>query len=71
VITDLVMREREGLETMMKLRKSHPELPVVAISGAFGAHFLRSASLLGAKATLAKPFSAEDLLNVVQRVLGS
>lgn len=71
VITDLVMREREGLETMMRLRKSHPELPVVAISGAFGGHFLRSASLLGARATLAKPFSGEDLLNVVRDILGS
>jgi CheY-like chemotaxis protein len=71
VITDLVMREREGLETMMKLKKSHPELPVIAISGAFGGHFLRSASLLGARATLAKPFSGEDLLNVVRTVLGS
>jgi two-component system cell cycle sensor histidine kinase/response regulator CckA len=70
VITDLVMREREGLETMMKLRESHPELPVVAISGAFGGHFLRSASLLGARATLAKPFSGEDLVNVVRMVLG-
>ena len=71
VITDLVMREREGLETMMRLRKSHPELPVVAISGAFGGHFLRSASLLGARATLAKPFSGEDLLNLVRHILGS
>ena len=71
VITDLVMREREGLETMMRLKKSHPDLPVVAISGAFGGHFLRSAALLGARATLAKPFSGEDLLNVVRTVLGS
>jgi len=71
VITDLVMREREGLETMMRLRKSHPDLPVVAISGAFGGHFLRSAAMLGARATLAKPFSGEDLLNVVKNVFGS
>jgi two-component system, cell cycle sensor histidine kinase and response regulator CckA len=71
VITDLVMREREGLETMMRLKKSHPQLPVVAISGAFGGHFLRSAVLLGVRATLAKPFSSEDLLNVVRMVLGS
>jgi CheY-like chemotaxis protein len=50
VITDVVMREREWLETMMRLKKSNPELPVVAISGAFGGHFLRSAALLGARA---------------------
>jgi DNA-binding response OmpR family regulator len=71
VITDLVMREREGLETMMHLRKSHPTLPVVVISGAFSGHFLRSASMMGARATLAKPFSGEDLLTTVETVLGS
>ncbi len=69
VITDLVMREREGLETMMDLQKSHPKLPVIVMSGAFGGHFLRNASMLGASATLAKPFSGEDLLNAVRTVL--
>jgi DNA-binding response OmpR family regulator len=71
VITDLVMREREGLETMMRLRESHPALPVIAVSGAFGGHFLRSATILGARATLLKPFSGEDLLSAVRKVLGS
>jgi CheY-like chemotaxis protein len=70
VITDLVMPGREGLETIIELKKSHPELPVIAISGAFGGHFLRSAALLGARATLTKPFSGEDLVNVVRMVLG-
>jgi two-component system cell cycle sensor histidine kinase/response regulator CckA len=69
VITDLVMREREGLELMIELRKSHPDLPVIAISGAFGGHFLRSAAMLGARVTLAKPFSGEDLLSAVRTVL--
>ena len=70
MIIDLVMPEREGLDTMMRLRESHPALLIVAISGAFGGRFLHSASMLGARATLAKPFSAEDLLNVVRTVLG-
>jgi hypothetical protein len=71
VITDLVMRECEGLETMARLRKSHPGLPVIAMSGAFGGHFLKSAAILGARATLAKPFSRADLLTAVRTVLGS
>jgi len=69
-ILDLVMPEREGLDTMMRLRESHPDLPVVAISGAFGGRFLHSASMLGARATLSKPFSGEDLLHAVRTVLG-
>jgi CheY-like chemotaxis protein len=70
VITDLVMRDREGLDTMMHLKKSHPDLPVIAVSGAFGGHYLTSAKALGARATLLKPFSGEDLLRAVRAVLG-
>ena len=55
--------EPEGLQ--------HPALPVVAISGAFGGHFLRSASTLGARAALAKPFSGDDLLAAVRVALGT
>jgi CheY-like chemotaxis protein len=69
VITDLVMPEREGLETIMTLRKRHRSLPIIAISGAFGGHFLKSAATLGAHATLPKPFSAEELLEAVRAVL--
>jgi DNA-binding response OmpR family regulator len=70
MIIDLVMPEREGLDTMMRLRESHPDLPIVAMSGAFGGRFLHSASMLGARATLSKPFSGEDLLHAVRTVLG-
>jgi DNA-binding response OmpR family regulator/nitrogen-specific signal transduction histidine kinase len=70
VITDLVMPEREGLETIMRLRKSHPWLPVIAISGAFGGHFLKGASTLGACAALSKPFSGDELLAAVRGALG-
>ena len=69
VITDLVMPEREGLETIMRLRKSYPSLPIIAISGAFGGHFLKGAATLGARATLPKPFSGEELLTAVRVVL--
>jgi DNA-binding response OmpR family regulator len=69
VIADLVMPEREGLETIVTLRKRHRSLPIIAISGAFGGHFLKSAATLGAHATLPKPFSAEELLEAVRAVL--
>jgi two-component system, cell cycle sensor histidine kinase and response regulator CckA len=70
VITDLVMPGREGLATIMALRKSHPSLPVIAISGAFGGYFLKAATTLGARASLPKPFTREQLLEAVRAVLG-
>ena len=70
VLCDLVMPEKEGLETIQQLRQTHPSMKVVAVSGAFGGSFLRAARLLGASATLPKPVSAEDLVKTVRDVLG-
>ena len=69
VITDLVMPEQEGLETVQRLRAERPGLPVIAISGAFGGSFLKSARRFGATATLAKPIDPEELLRVVREAL--
>jgi CheY-like chemotaxis protein len=36
VITDLLMPEKEGIETIQELREGFPEIPIVAVSGAGG-----------------------------------
>jgi CheY-like chemotaxis protein len=69
VVTDLVMPEMEGLEMIQSIRKERPEVKIIAMSGMFGGQFLRSARLLGAHATLVKPFQPRDLLEAVRRVL--
>jgi CheY-like chemotaxis protein/two-component sensor histidine kinase len=69
VITDLYMPEREGLETIRELVAARPGLPIIAISGE-GRDLLPVAKLLGAHATVAKPFRAEDLLRAVRETLG-
>jgi DNA-binding response OmpR family regulator len=70
VVLDLVMPEMEGAETVMELRRLRPSLPVLAISGVVGADFyLQAARLLGAGATLRKPFTARDLLGHVDALL--
>jgi len=69
VITDLVMPEQEGIETIQALRRDVPDVRVIAISGAFGGQFLKTAQLLGADAVLSKPVSAELLLARVAEVL--
>ena len=33
IITDIIMPEMEGVETMLALRRTDPELPIIAISG--------------------------------------
>lgn len=73
VITDLIMPEKEGIETIQELRRRRPALKIIAMSGGGrgnAADYLPLAGLLGASRTLAKPFSHEDLARAVQEVLG-
>jgi len=72
VITDLIMPDKEGIETIVELRRDFPHVKIIAISG--GARcgtldFLPLAKRLGASSTLAKPFEREQLLETVHHVL--
>ena len=69
ILTDLIMPEQEGVETIAKVRKDHPAVRIIAMSGAAGSPYLRVAELMGAEAVLQKPFGAEELLQIVQKVL--
>lgn len=65
VITDIIMPEREGIETLMAIKAECPDAKVLAISGGGrvgAAEFLNLALRLGADAALAKPFRSADLI---------
>mgnify|MGYP000499714444 CR=1 FL=1 len=72
VITDLVMPEQEGIETIAQLRREQPSLPIIAISGglARSALYLTIAAQIGAQHTLAKPFAIAELLGAIDTALG-
>ena len=71
VITDLVMPEKDGIEIVTELRKTQPDLAIIAMSGqsSHSPLYLGMAKKLGARRTLAKPFSVETLLTTVKEVL--
>jgi CheY-like chemotaxis protein len=69
VITDLVMPNQEGIETIRAIREQFPGVRILAISGAFGGKFLRMAKLLGADATLMKPIPPDQLYTTVAELL--
>jgi len=74
VITDIIMPEKEGLETILELKKNVPEVKIIAISGGGRSHpgdYLLTAKYFGADKTLAKPFSKSELLNSIVEVLKS
>jgi CheY-like chemotaxis protein len=72
VITDLFMPRQDGIETIQQLRTEFPDARILAVSGgAFaGAEGpLTDARLLGANATLAKPFARDELLRQVSALI--
>ncbi len=69
VLTDLIMPEVEGIETITAMRRQWPGLGIVAISGAGEGCYLRAARLLGACETVCKPFSTATIVGIVERLL--
>jgi DNA-binding response OmpR family regulator len=70
LITDLVMRGMEGIETIRRFRNEFTGIPVIAISGnSSQGNLLEMAVRLGALRTLAKPFLPQELLEIVKAVL--
>lgn len=72
VIADIVMPEKDGLETIMQLRTNHPDLKVIAISGGSrigNTDFLAMAEKLGASETFYKPLDNAILLEAIDRCL--
>lgn len=64
VITDVVMDNGEGVETIRQLHELVPELPVIAISA--HAPYLQAMKMLGAANVLSKPFRMAELVKVLR-----
>ena len=72
IITDLIMPEKEGIETIMELRRDSQDVKIIAMSGGGKIDpntYLQIAKTVGAVKTLAKPIRIEELLKTVQEVL--
>ena len=72
VIVDMVMPDKDGLETLMEIRRGFPSARVVAMSGAPRADVMDPLSValkLGAVASLSKPFNPKDLVHFVRATL--
>lgn len=72
VITDILMPEQEGIQTIQQLLQHNPTIMIIAISGGIpqaNTDFLDAALLFGAQQTLRKPFRQQELLDAVETVL--
>ena len=72
VITDIVMPDKEGIETIMEIRRMAPSIKIIAISGGGRIRadsYLDLARKLGATETFPKPVDRKKLLETIDKVL--
>lgn len=71
ILTDMLMPDRDGVETILALRRRYPRLRIIAMSGGGtrGDLDLGVAKKLGVSATLAKPYEPERLLSLITEII--
>jgi DNA-binding NtrC family response regulator len=72
VITDIIMPDKEGIETITDLKRQDPEAKIIAISGGGRNQpedYLLLAQKLGARFTFKKPVDRQRLLSAIKDCL--
>jgi two-component system response regulator (stage 0 sporulation protein F) len=74
IITDVIMPEKGGLETMMELRRDFPDINIIIMSGKVQTKsdvFKSMTRQFGVKYVFQKPFDTQELLARVQELVPS
>lgn len=72
IVTDIIMPDKEGLESIMDYKQLNPDVKIIAISGGarIGPHtYLKMAEKFGARRVFSKPFRNKELLDAVEQLL--
>jgi two-component system response regulator HydG len=69
VVSDVVMEGMNGLELLDRVKRTHPSLPFVVITGAGGVHQAVEAIKRGAFEYLLKPCNVDDLMKAIDLAL--
>lgn len=74
IITDIIMPEMEGLETIKEIRRISPQAKIIAISGGGRIapyNYLSMAGKMGANLTFDKPLDPGSIVDGVWKLLGT
>ena len=75
VIIDIIMPNKEGIETIDELIKEYPDMKIIAISGGGlrleAGQYLDLALKIGVKAALKKPFKREEIVNLANEIISN
>ncbi len=74
IITDIIMPEKEGLETILEIKQKKPDSKIIAISGggrSSAGSYLKTAEYFGALKAFQKPFNKNEFIEAVQNIVGA
>src|ERR1700720_612940 len=74
VITDIIMPEQEGIQTITEMRAAKPDAKIIAVSGGGrvgNTDFLPIARDVGAMDVVPKPFDSDEFVAIVENCLSS
>ena len=72
VITDIIMPEKEGMETILELKRVNPEVRIIAISGGGRStpeDYLNIAEYFGAVKSFMKPFDMNEFIETLDHLV--
>ncbi len=74
LLTDIIMPEMEGIQTVIEFRKLYPDIKIISMSGGgriSPEQYLLMSTRLGAQKAFAKPFKTSELLAAVEELLNT
>lgn len=71
VLMDMMMPSMDGPTTIRTLQKLNPQVKIIAVSGLDSSDKVNAAISAGAKAFLSKPYTAQELLKIINSVLNA
>ena len=72
VVTDIIMPEKEGMETILELKKIDPSVKIIVVSGggrSVPQDYLNIAEYFGAIKSFRKPFNLNEFVNTVDNLI--
>jgi DNA-binding NtrC family response regulator len=68
LLVDIKMPIRDGLFLMREVRKDHPDIPIIVMSGYPTPETIADSYKSGANQFIPKPFRPDELMNLIRQV---
>ena len=71
IVTDIMMPGKTGIDLLIEVKQSHPQIPVILITGLSQRYGPKEVIAMGADGYFAKPFHNVELAFTLRRVIGN